>query len=127
LGVLKDLTKDDGVASRRRKSMKPAIMFIFLFAAATAGATSYPPSQVFETNEEAAVEMEKLDLHRLVSPGGPLAIPKSWRLISVSRGDKANSSNLWFQADDGSVYVVQGFASHNRFDLHGQVFKIPAR
>ena len=107
--------------------MKPAMMFIFLFAASTAGATSYPPSQVFEIKEEATVEMERLYLHRLVGPGGPLAIPKSWRLISVSSGDKANSSNLWFQADDGSVYVVQGFASPNRFDLQGQVFKIPAR
>jgi hypothetical protein len=57
----------------------------------------------------------------------PRSIPKSWKLISVSTGEKANSSNLWFQDSDGSVYLRQGFTSQNKFFIHENTFKIPAK
>jgi hypothetical protein len=55
------------------------------------------------------------------------SIPKSWKLISVSNGEKSNSNNLWFQDPNGSIYLLQGFTSQNKFFIHENVYKIPAR
>lgn len=45
-----------------------------------------------------------------VVPETSAAIPKSWRLVAVSNGDKLNANNLWFEdRDDGSLYLVQVF------------------
>jgi hypothetical protein len=107
--------------------MRSVIIFAILLTASIAGATSYTPSQMLEAQGEATIEMESLSLQGLSGPGGPLAIPKTWKLISVSNGDKANDFCWWFQADDGSVYAIQGFYSRNRIALHDQVFKIPAK
>jgi hypothetical protein len=48
-------------------------------------------------------------------------------MISASSGEKPNSSNLWFNDMKGSVYLLQGFTSQNRFINHEQVYKIPAK
>ena len=55
------------------------------------------------------------------------SIPKSWKLISVSTGEKSNSNNLWFQDSDGSVYLLQGFTSQNKFFIHENLYKIPVK
>jgi hypothetical protein len=44
-------------------------------------------------------------------------IPKSWKFIGVSSGEKPNSNNLWFQDSAGSIYMIRGFTSSGEFVL----------
>jgi hypothetical protein len=38
-------------------------------------------------------------------------IPRSWRFVGVSNGEKVNSNILWFQDRDGHIYGVSGFTT----------------
>jgi len=102
------------------------VISLVLFTTPVAWATSYPlpvPPPVLE--EFTSVEAIKLrDSHGTNSPP---SIPKSWKLISVSTGEKSNSNNLWFQDPNGSIYLLQGFTSQNKFFIHENVYKIPAK
>jgi hypothetical protein len=99
---------------------------MFLLAAPVARATSYPiavPQPVLE-------EFTAVDAIKFRETQGAVtssSIPKSWKLISVSTGEKPNSSNLWFQDSDGSIYLLQGFTSQNKFYIHEKTYKIPAK
>ena len=102
------------------------IIIISLFTTPVAWAVSYPPHVPPAVLEEfTSVETIKFRDAQGTSPTP--AIPKSWKLISVSSGEKANSNNLWFQDTDGSVYLLQGFTSQNKFFIHENVYKIPAK
>jgi hypothetical protein len=93
--------------------------------ATTAFAVSYPVQFPKGPEEFTTIEAIRLqDAHGTVNPP---SIPKTWKLISVSNGEKANSNNLWFQDADGSVYLLQGFTSQNKFFIHEHVYKIPAK
>jgi hypothetical protein len=54
-------------------------------------------------------------------------IPKDWRLVGVSNGEKHNANNLWFQDHVGNVYVVSGFTSGGKFTLLNSIGKISVR
>jgi hypothetical protein len=54
-------------------------------------------------------------------------IPKSWRFVGVSRGEGVNSNNLWFQDEDGSIYLVQGFVRYEQFTMLGTLQKINSK
>jgi hypothetical protein len=101
-------------------------MLAILLISPAAFAVSYPSSIQKEPLEEVTtIEGIKFqDAHGTINPP---SIPKSWKLISVSNGEKSNSNNLWFQDADGSVYLLQGFASQNKFIIHEHVYKIPAK
>ena len=102
------------------------IIITSLFIAPVAWAVSYPPHvPVAGLEEFTSVEAIKFRDAQGTSTLPP--IPKSWKLISVSNGEKTNSSNLWFQDTDGSVYLLQGFSSQNKFFIHENVYKIPAK
>ena len=107
--------------------MRLAIIIItYLFVTPAAWAVSYPPHvPVAGLEEFTSVEAIKFRDAQGASTLPP--IPKSWKLISVSNGEKTNSSNLWFQDTDGSVYLLQGFSSQNKFFIHENVYKIPAK
>ena len=98
------------------------IVFITPFA----WATSYPlPAPPPVPEEFTSVESIKFrDSH---GTNTPPSIPKSWKLISVSNGEKTNFNNLWFQDSNGSIYLLQGFTSQNKFFIHENVYKIPAK
>jgi hypothetical protein len=102
------------------------IIITSLLIAPVAWAVSYPlsvPPPVLE--EFTSVESIKFrDVH---GANNSPAIPKSWKLISVSTGEKSNSNNLWFQDQNGSIYLLQGFTSQHKFIIHENVYKIPAR
>ena len=105
--------------------MRRSILIAFLLITTTAHAVSYPVQlpkglEAFTTVEGIRFQ----DAHGTVNPP---SIPRSWKLISVSSGEKSNSNNLWFQDTDGSVYLLQGFTSQNRFIIHEHVYKIPAK
>jgi hypothetical protein len=51
-------------------------------------------------------------------------IPKGWRFIGVSNGEKDNSNNLWFQDTEGNIYLVQGFTTYRKFILDERIQKI---
>ena len=53
-------------------------------------------------------------------------IPKGWRFVSVSNGEKRNSNNLWFQDRAGNIYLVRGFNTDDQFILQDNVFKLAA-
>ena len=42
-------------------------------------------------------------------------VPKDWRFVGVSNGEKGNVNNLWFEGRDGHIYMVQGFTTSGRF------------
>jgi hypothetical protein len=105
--------------------MRLAIILTALLITATAHATSYPvqfPKGLEEFNTIEGIKFQ--DAH---GTSNPPSIPKSWKLITVSNGEKSNSNNLWFQDTDGSVYLLQGFTSQNKFIIHEHVYKIPAK
>ena len=105
--------------------MKLLFTLVALVITTTAYAVSYPVQFPKGLEEFTAIEGIKFqDAH---GTSNPPSIPKSWKLISVSSGEKSNSNNLWFQDTDGSVYLLQGFTSQNRFIIHEHVYKIPAK
>lgn len=105
--------------------MRIFIIVVSLLITTTAHAVSYPVQFPKGLEEFTTIEGIKFqDAHGTVSPP---SIPKAWKLISVSTGEKSNSNNLWFQDTDGSVYLIQGFTSQNRFIIYEHVYKIPAK
>lgn len=40
-------------------------------------------------------------------------IPRSWKFIGVSNGEKPNNNNLWFQDSSGTIYMAHGFAEND--------------
>ena len=89
-------------------------------------ATSYPLPAPPPVPEEFTA-LEGIKFRDAKGTSAPLAIPKSWKLISVSNGEKTNFNNLWFQDSNGSIYLLQGFTSQNKFFIHENVYKIPAK
>lgn len=105
--------------------MRLPIILATLLITSTAQAVSYPVQIPKGLEEFTTIEGIRFqDAH---GTSNPPSIPKSWKLISVSNGEKSNSNNLWFQDTDGSVYLLQGFTLQNRFIIHEQVYKIPAK
>jgi hypothetical protein len=102
------------------------IITLFLFTTPVAWALSVPP-HVPPAEIEEFTSVEAIKFRETQVTGTPPSIPKSWKLISVSNGEKSNSSNLWFQDSDGSVYLLKGFAAQNKFFIHENVYKIPAK
>lgn len=102
------------------------IIITSLFITTAAWAVSYPqhvPPAVFE--KFTSVDAIKFRDIQGTSPAP--SIPKTWKLISVSTGEKSNASNLWFQDTDGSIYLLQGFTAQNKFVIHENVYKIPTK
>jgi hypothetical protein len=108
-----------------RRAMRLSIILTALFITATAQATSYPVQ--FPKGLEEFTAIKGIRFKDAKGITNPPSIPKSWKLISVSSGEKSNSNNLWFQDADGSVYLLQGFTSGNKFFIHENVYKIPAK
>ena len=105
--------------------MRLSIILIVLLIAPAAYAVSYPVQ--FPKGLEEFTTIEGIKFQDAHGTSNPPSIPKSWKLISVSSGEKSNSNNLWFQDADGSVYLLQGFTSQNKFFIHEHVYKIPAK
>ena len=51
-------------------------------------------------------------------------IPKTWRLVSVANGNTPNSNSLWFQDDDGSIFMISGFHDSTGFILNPNIAEI---
>lgn len=58
-----------------------------------------------------------------------ISIPKSWKLISVTeRKDSGKySEHLWFQAPDGTIYVLNTFEKNDKFAVAPEIMTIPAK
>jgi hypothetical protein len=102
------------------------LVSFFMFSIPVAWAVSVPPHVPTPALEEFTA-VEAIKFRDTQSSANTTSIPKSWKLISVSTGEKSNSSNLWFQDLDGSVYLLQGFTAQNKFFIHENTFKIPAK
>ena len=107
--------------------LKLAIIIAFLFTVSAAGAVSYPGPASPKLPDDSVTQVESIKLNELNGANGLPAIPKTWKLISVSSGEKPNSSNLWFQAEDGSIFLLQAVITLNKFAIHEHVYKIPAK
>ena len=105
--------------------MRPLIVLAVLLIAPSVYAVSYPVP--FPKGLEEFTTIEGIKFQAAHGTSNPPSIPKTWKLISVSNGEKSNSNNLWFQDADGSVYLLQGFTSENKFFIHEHVYKIPAK
>ena len=104
--------------------MRAAIFLILLFASSIAQATSYFPPEI---EEELKKAVESPRLHQLVVQEVAPAIHKAWKLVSVSAADNPGSFMLWFQADDGSIYVMRANLTQDQLAVHDLVYKIPAK
>ena len=80
--------------------MRLFITVATLFITTTAHAVSYP-APVPKGLEEFTT-IEGIRFQDAQGTSNPPSIPKSWKLISVSSGEKSNSNNLWFQDADGT-------------------------
>ena len=105
----------------------PLILSLSLLMVPAAWALSVPPHVPAPVGHEELVYVDSIKFRDAQGAVIPPAIPKFWKLISVSNGEKSNSNNLWFQDSDGSVYLLQGFASQNKFFIHENVYKIPSK
>jgi hypothetical protein len=103
------------------------VVIMFLFTTPSAWAVSVPPPQVPPVVHEELTSVEAIKFRDAQGINTPPSIPKSWKLISVSAGEKSNSNNMWFQDSDGSIFLLQGFTSQNKFFIHENVYKIPAK
>jgi hypothetical protein len=103
------------------------LIIIFLFTTSLAWGVSVPPHSPSPAAHEELVSVDSIKFRDAQGTVVPPSISKSWRLISVSTGEKSNSNNLWFQDTDGSVYLLQGFTSQSKFFIHENVYKIPAK
>lgn len=99
---------------------------VIVFSTPLAWATSYPLPVPPPTSEE-FISVEAVKFRDVQGANNFPAIPKSWKLISVSSGEKSNSNNLWFQDTNGTVYLLQGFTVQNKFILHENMYRIPAK
>jgi hypothetical protein len=54
-------------------------------------------------------------------------VPKDWKFIGVSNGEKLNSNNLWFEGRDGQVYLLSGFTTQGVFILNRKVYRLNRR
>jgi hypothetical protein len=116
-----------GIRQRGENSMRLVLIITMsLFTTSVAWAVSYPP-HVPAAGLEEFTSVEPIKFRDAQGTYTLPPIPKSWKLISVSNGEKSNSSNLWFQDTDGSVYLLQGFSSQNKFFIHENLYKIPAK
>jgi hypothetical protein len=107
--------------------MRLAIIIITsLCITPVAWAVSYPPHVPAAVLEEFTT-VEAIKFRDAQGTSTPPAIPKSWKLISVSTGEKSNSNNLWFQDSDGAIYLLQGFTSQSKFFIHENIYKIPTK
>jgi hypothetical protein len=102
------------------------VISTFLLMTPVAWALSIPP-HVPPAELEEFSSVESFKFRDAQGANNSPSIPKSWKLISVSGGEKSNSSNLWFQDADGSVYLLKGFTSQNKFFIHENAYKIPAK
>jgi hypothetical protein len=102
-----------------------ALMLPALLLAPAAHAVSYPVQ--FPAGLEEFTTIEGISFQDTRGEKNPPSIPKTWKLISVSTGEKSNSNNLWFQDADGAVYLLQGNTSGRKFVIHDIVYKIPAK
>jgi len=105
--------------------MRLLIIITVLLITSAAYAVSYPVQ--FPKGLEEFTAIEGIKFKDAQGTSNPPSVPKSWKLISVSNGEKSNSNNLWFQDTDGSVYLLQGFTSQNKFYIHEHVYNIPAK
>ncbi|BCS52479.1 hypothetical protein [Geobacter sp. SVR] len=87
---------------------------------------SFPPPVPPPVVDERTA-METLKLHDLMTAHIPPSIPRSWKLISVTSGDRANTCNLWFQDVNGSIYLLQGVFTQNKLVINETVHTIPVR
>jgi hypothetical protein len=102
------------------------VITMFLLTTPVAWAASYPPHVPAAVLEE-FTSVEAIKFRDVHGTGSSPSIPKSWKLISVSEGEKTNSSKLWFQDSDGSIYLLQGYTAQNKFFIHDNMYKIPAK
>lgn len=103
------------------------LIIIPLFTTSLAWGVSVPPHSPPPVAHEELISVDSIKFRDAQGTSTPPSIPKSWKFISVSTGEKSNSNNLWFQDTDGSVYLLQGFSSQNKFFIHENVYKIPAK
>jgi hypothetical protein len=102
------------------------ITAMLLLISSAIWAVSVPPHVPAAAPEEFAT-LEPVKFRDILGANTLSAIPKSWKLISVSAGEKSNSNNMWFQDSDGSIFLLQGFTSQNKLFIHENIYKIPAK
>ena len=63
----------------------------------------------------------------IFSSNKPATIPKEWKFISASNGEKPNSNNLWFQDKDGNIIVIDGYMDGKTFFFTGHIQKLEVK
>src|SRR5690349_1328721 len=87
---------------------------------ASAQAADQPTLQGFSIDE---IRFDESVGGKRVAP----AIPKDWKFIAVSNGEKMNCNNLWFQDGAGNIYMLQGFTSYGKFIVAPKIQKLAVK
>jgi hypothetical protein len=73
-------------------------------------------------------EVELVKVNSSMFSSNKLAtIPKDWKLVSVSNGEKPNFNNLWFQDKDGNIIVLDGYMDGKTFFFTGHIQKLEVK
>jgi len=112
------------LALKRRRKMNlmksAAFMSILVFSLVTGLCLAQPSFVLAEPFNYQDVRFDESMGDKMPTP----TIPKGWRFVGVSNGEKMNSNNLWFQDSNGNIYLLQGFTSYGKFILKQTVQKI---
>jgi hypothetical protein len=87
-----------------------------------------PPAPPATTGLTGFNEVELIKANTSVfSSNKPVTIPKEWRFVSVSNGEKPNFNNLWFQDKDGNIIVLDGYMDGKTFFFTGHIQKLEVK
>jgi hypothetical protein len=91
-------------------------------------ATAQPADGQVPTKELAGFTIKQVRFDESMGTKKPTPqIPKSWRFIAVSNGQGTNSNNVWFQDEDGTIYIVRGFSDGDDFILRQSLQKLEVK
>ena len=109
-------------------SIKSGVFLIFMASCLVMTLfLTYSHSVAAQKSSIKGFRVQEVRFDELLGGNKPIPrIPKGWRFVGVSTGEKTNSNNLWFQDGSGNIYVIQGFISSGRFILDENVQKINA-
>ena len=108
--------------------MKKMILSTVMVLAATA---AYAADETGKAAIPGLTGLEKIEPIKantsMFSSNKPVTLPKGWRFIGVSNGEKINSNNLWFQDADGNIFLISGYNDGSKFYLSGNIQTLEAK
>lgn len=108
------------------KRMILAAVVVMMASGACASEETVKPLAIPGLSGLADIEAIKAN-RSMFSSNKPVTVPKSWKFIGVSNGEKQNGNNLWFQDVDGNIYLIDGYMDGKSFYLSGNIQRLEVK